>query len=124
MTAFTSAKGRMRAQVQAQVEGQGSPCQIRRLVQTTDASGHKVSSYQDFGTLEIMWLQPISGSADIQDQGLNAETTHFCYQAWQGQPLVPKDQVLPTGEVYAYDVIKSLLFETHRRSELKQVLRI
>jgi hypothetical protein len=127
MTAFADARVGMRAQVAEQIQGAGVRCNVLRFNPTTDATGKKTGSYTSLvsgGVNEIMWIQPIGGGSDIQDEGLNAETTHYVFQAHEGVALVAKDRILPSGETYAYDVLQPNVLETHRRAELKQVLRV
>jgi hypothetical protein len=127
VTAFAAARSQMRAQVAEQIVGAGVVCDVLRFNPTTDKTGKKTGDYTTLvsgGVAEVMWIQPIGGSSDVQDEGLNAETTHYIFQAYVGTALIAKDRILPSGETYAYDVIRPSVFETHRRAEVKQVRRM
>lgn len=127
MTAFADARTVMRAQTAAQIQGNGVLCDILRLSPTADATGRKTGSYASLvpsgGVDEMIWIQPIAGTSDIQSEGISAETTHYAYQSWSGRELLPKDRILQSGGTYVYDVIRPQVFETHRRAEVKQVRR-
>jgi hypothetical protein len=114
----------MRAQFDSLIDaGWARPCAVSRLSGTTDIRGHVVGSFVSKATGEQLWIQTISGRSAIDVKNLDAETTHLCYQKLTGFVLMPKDRILPSGEVYQYDVIHADVFETHRMSQLKQVLR-
>lgn len=116
----------MRTQTATQIEGAGVLCDILRFTPTTDKTGKKGGDYVSLvsgGVDERIWIQPISGNSEIQEQGISAETTHYAYQSWSGHELLPKDQILQSGGTYVYEVIRPQVFETHRRAEVKQVRR-
>lgn len=123
MTAYTDSLVSMRAQAKAEIDGAAASCTVSRFNPSTDASGKKTGSYSNLSGSSLIWIQPLAGTSDIQAQGINAETTHVAFQAYDGRELLPKDRVLVAGGTYVYDVIDSFLFDTHRMSELKQVRR-
>jgi hypothetical protein len=126
VTAFANARAGMRAQAGAEIVGAAGACTLLRFNPQTDATGRKTGSYTSLlasGATEKVWIQPLAGDSDIQAQGLNSETTHLAYQKWSGTALVAKDRILPSGQTFAYDVIRAQVYETHRRAELKQVMR-
>lgn len=116
----------MRAQASEQIVGAGVACSINRFAPTSDATGRKVGTYDDIlsGGTEQIWIQPVAGTSDVAEAGLDQETTHLAYQAWSGTPLEAKDRLSVVGDPYVYDVIRANVFETHRRAELKQVRRM
>lgn len=126
MTAFADARTGMRSQVATQILGAGVLCDVLRFSPTKDSTGRQVGTYVTLtsgGVDEIIWIQPISGVSDVQEQGISAETTHYAYQVWGGTDLRPTDRIFPSGGTYVYDVIRPQIFETHRRAEVKQVRR-
>lgn len=129
-TAFKAALPAMRAQITAQIQGNGASCDIQRFNQTTDESGRKVGAYESImgSATETIWIQPYSiargGSANMQPQGVSAETTHIGYQVWGGVGLIPKDRIAVTGEAFVYDVVDQQIFDTHHELLLKKVRRV
>lgn len=113
----------IRAQAQAVIDDWAIPSTVSRFISVTDLAGKKSGSFVSQATAEPIWIQPISGSSDIREQGLNAETTHLAFQKFTGFVLVPKDRILPSGATYEYDVLRAHEFESHRMAELKLVRR-
>lgn len=113
----------MRAQFNSLLDaGWGEPTVISRLSGSTDSAGHRQGNFATIGTEQI-WIQAITGHSSVDVKNLDAETTHLAYQKVSGTPLLPKDQLLPSGATYKFDVISSEIFETHRMSQVKQDLR-
>ncbi len=127
MTAYTAALPAMRAQITAQIQGNGVACTVTRFSGTKDATGRIPGSYATVGSPETMWIQPYSisrgGSAMMQAQGVLGETTHIGYQIHGGAALIPKDRITASGETYVYDVVDQQIFDTHNELLLKQVRR-
>lgn len=113
----------IRAQAQGVIDDWAINSTVTRFVSTTDASGKKVGSFQTQATNEKIWIQPIGGTSDIREQGLSAETTHVAFQKFTGFVLIPKDRILQSGGAYEYDVLRALVFESHRMAELQLVRR-
>lgn len=131
MTSFTAALPAMRAQIEAQITGNGVVCDVTRIVGTADNTGRKTGAWASLvsgGVAETMWIQPFTGrfggASNIALQGLNAETTHVIFQKHNGTQLIPKDRIVPAGGGFVYDVIDSQTHETHRESMVKQVRRV
>jgi hypothetical protein len=114
----------MRAEFDSLLDaGWGVNCRISRLSATTDSEGELSGGFATLTSGERLWIQPIAGRSMIDTKSLDAETTHLCFQKHSGTPLFPKDRILPSGEVYVYDVKHAHILESHRMSELKQDLR-
>jgi hypothetical protein len=116
----------MRAQFAALMDdGWSVACAVTRFNGgTTDGAGHKsAGSFGSVATSEKIWIQAVAGRSQIKEQGLDAETTHLAFQKYSGYALMPKDRILPSGQTYAYDVVRAHVLESHRMAELKQVLR-
>ncbi len=114
----------MRAQFDSLIDaGWGVACGVTRLSGSKDGAGHIVGSYASVVTSELMWIQATSGRSSIDVKNLDAETTHFCFQKHSGYALIPKDRILPSGATYVFDVLHTEVLETHRMSQVKQVLR-
>ncbi len=114
----------MRAQFDSLLDaGWGVNCVITRLSGSVDSEGEVSGSYVTLTASERVWIQPLAGRSLIDNKGLNAETTHLAFQKIAGTKLLPKDRILPSGETYVYDVMRTHTLETHRMSELKQDLR-
>ncbi len=112
----------MREDHRALVLEWGKNTVVSRFVSVVVAGGRESGSFVSSAT-EIMWVQPIGGFSDIKEQGLDEATTHLLFQYWSGYTVQAKDRILPSGETFRYDVIRSNLKESHRVSELKQVRR-
>ena len=114
----------MRSQFNSLLDaGWGTSCLITRLSGTVDSAGHTGGSFVTVSSAERIWIQGLAGRSSIDTKNLDAETTHLAFQKTTGTALRPKDRILPSGETYKYDVVKTHLWETHRMSELKQDLR-
>jgi len=113
----------IRAEAAAEIDAWAIPCNVLRYVASTDASGRKTGSYVSQTTTEKLWIQPAGGGADTREFGISAETTHLAFQNYSGFVLEAKDRIVPSGQTYAYDVIRALVYESHRLSELRQVPR-
>jgi hypothetical protein len=113
----------IRAQAQTVIDDWSIPSTVSRFIATTDLSGKKTGSFVTQVSNELIWIQPISGNSDIREQGLNDETTHLAFQKHSGFALVAKDRILQSGGVYEFDVLRALIFESHRMAELKLVRR-
>jgi hypothetical protein len=114
----------IRAEAAAEIDAWATPCTVKRFVSTTDASGRKVGSYVTQTTTEKLWIQPAGGFADTKDFGIGAETTHLAFQNYSGYVLEAKDRIVPSGQTYEYDVLRALVYESHRLAELRQVPRV
>ena len=115
----------MRTQIDAQITAWGVLCDVLRFAQTADNTGRKTGAWASLSVSEKMWIQPFTGrfagGSNIAPAGLNAETTHLCFQTHDGTALVAKDRVDPPGSDFVYDVIESQAHETHRETMLRQV---
>lgn len=120
---MTHPRDAWRTQAQEVIDDWAVPSVVTRFIATTDAAGKKAGSFVTQVSGELIWIQPISGTSDIREQGLNAETTHLAFQKITGFALLPKDRILPTGDTFAYDVLRALVLESHRMAELKLVRR-
>lgn len=113
----------IRTQAQGVIDDWSIPSTVSRFVSTTDAAGKKVGTYVVQTTTEKIWIQPLGGNSDIREQGVNAETTHLAFQKFSGLELIPKDRILQSGGTFEFDVLRALVFESHRMAELKLVRR-
>ena len=113
----------IRAQAAAEIDAWAIPSTVKRYISSTDAQGRKTGSFVNQTTTELIWIQPAGGAADTRDFGISAETTHLAFQNHGGFALEAKDRIIPSGEVYEYDVIRALVYESHRLAELRQVPR-
>lgn len=114
----------MRAEAAAVINDAASLCTVSRSTVTTDAAGHKVTTWSAVATNEKIWIQPITGREQIQVEGVVSETTHMGYQSYSGYVLSNADRVRPTGDVYDYDVVAVQIHESHRQVQLKRVQRV
>ena len=104
--------------------GWGIPSSITRLSGSVDQAGHVNGIYRTLASGERIWIQAVAGRSSIDTKNLDAETTHIAFSKLSGTQLMPKDRILRSGDTYAFDVINSETWETHRFSQLKQDLRV
>lgn len=114
----------IRAEAEAEINAWATACNVTRFVSTTDFSGRKTGTWVSQSATELIWIQPASGTADTREFGISAETTHLAFQQHDGFALQAKDRILPTGQTYEYDVLRALVYESHRLAELKLVPRV
>lgn len=117
-------RAEIRARAESEINAWAKPATVKRFISTTDGSGRKTGSFITQVTGELFWIQPASGGADTREFGVSAETTHLAFQQHDGYALEAKDRILPSGEVYEYDVLRALVYESHRLAELRLVPRV
>lgn len=113
----------MKAELNALVQEWGKNCSISRFVSTLNAQGRLSGNFVTQAASEKLWIQPTGGGSDVGDIGIDEQTTHLAWQDFAGVEMQAKDRVLPSGESYAYDVIRVHRQESQLVTELKLVRR-
>jgi hypothetical protein len=121
--AASDLRAAIRAQAEATINDWAANCAVTRISTTTDDAGHKVGSYASQFASEKIWIQPRFGRSTVDQVNVLSETTHFGYQQHDGNAILAKDRILPSGDTYAYDVLAVHVKESNRLLELRRVAR-
>jgi len=113
----------MKSEINALILEWGKNCAISRFVSTLNAQGRLSGSFVVQAPTQKLWIQPIGGTSDIAELGIDEQTTHLAWEDYTGFEMEAKDRVLPSGESYAYDVIRVHREESQLVTELKLVRR-
>jgi len=113
----------MKSEINALILEWGKNCSISRFVSTLNAQGRLSGSFVVQAATQKLWIQPIGGTSDVAELGIDEQTTHLAWEDYTGFEMEAKDRVLPSGESYAYDVIRVHREESQLVTELKLVRR-
>jgi len=113
----------MKAEINALILEWGKDCSISRFVSTLNPQGRLSGSFVVQAPAQKLWIQPVGGTAEVVDLGIDEQTTHLAWEDFTGYEMQAKDRILPSGETYEYDVIRVHRQESQLVTELKLVRR-